>query len=85
MVYANKGETMKVYYKTVDRGIDKFIGEHYPLSYEILNIEFCCDEMKEAYDGDAIGFGEFDAGVFNTNNQVNIAHCQYGCTEYALK
>lgn len=47
--------------------------------YEIKALEtlFCCDDMKEAVDGDHsfIGFGEFIDSCLNRDTNVNISDC----------
>lgn len=73
---------MKVFYKTVLQG------ECQPLpfgssidvyEYKVLKIDFCCDEMRDAEDGNFVGFGDGDAGL-NRDNHVNIyKNWGYGC------
>lgn len=43
-------------------------------TYEEKSVDFCCDEMKEAYGERDIIFGESDT-LFNQNKDVNIRTC----------
>lgn len=60
---------MKIKYKTkVD---DESYLSH---TYKDLEKEFCCEEMKEAFEERFIIFGEADTSI-NANNDVNILKC----------
>mgnify|MGYP000468811137 CR=1 FL=1 len=37
--------------------------------------QFCCDDMKEAWDDDFIGFGEKFDSILNYDHCVNIYKC----------
>lgn len=44
--------------------------------YKHGNIEFCCDEMSEAWDDKIIFFGEYDTfASINMDKNVNISKC----------
>lgn len=41
---------------------------------KMASIDFCCDEAKEAFESNFIGFGEYD-GMLNQSKTMNIYHC----------
>ena len=47
-------------------------GEVRNISYK--TVEFCCEEMRHAFEYDYIQFGEFHSNL-NTDKNVNIARC----------
>lgn len=59
---------MRVQYKKINRD-----SKVYPTEYKLDNVNFCCDEMREAWNDYAIQFGEKE--MLNTNHNVNIFRC----------
>lgn len=73
---------MKAHYKTVLEGEGANIG--YPFNrkpedvYEYILLEMtdpCCQEMGNALEAEAIGFGEFHDTILNRDCNINFADC----------
>lgn len=73
---------MKTYYKTILMGETANpdpIPKQSPndvREYALLEMEPpCCNEMKEALDNEAIGFGEFHDTILNRDHNINFSDC----------
>jgi len=46
-------------------------------SIKVIEIDFCCDEMKLAFEGEDkfVGFGDYEFGADGKDNSVAIYHC----------
>ena len=74
---------MKAYYKTVLKG--EGARTEYPFNdkpddaYEYILLEMttpCCEEMRNAMEETAIGFGEFNDTILNQDHNINFADCR---------
>jgi len=75
---------MKVSYRT-----EHYEGGYPTHKYFDEKIEFCCEEMKDAWD-ESVQFGSFDSDSHCINNAVNISKCDAypectSWTDYPIK